>query len=98
VNPVAKIVPGYGLVSITMKDGSNHAGALFKEDKTAVTLRLADGTEKKLPRAQITMQTPPVSMMPPMLGILTPREIRDVVAYLSSLKPSKSKTVKKDEH
>lgn len=98
VNPVAKIVPGYGLVSITMKDGSNHAGALFKEDKTAVTLRLADGAEKKLPRAQITMQTPPVSMMPPMLGILTPREIRDVVAYLSSLKPSKSKAVKKDEH
>jgi quinoprotein glucose dehydrogenase len=98
VNPVAKIVPGYGLVSITMKDGSNHAGALFKEDKTAVTLRLADGTEKKLARAQITMQTPPVSMMPPMLGILTPREVRDVVAYLSGLKPTKSKTVKKDEH
>ena len=64
VNPVAKIVPGYGLVSITMKDGSNHTGALFKEDKTAVSLRLADSTEKKLPRAQITMQTPPVSMMP----------------------------------
>ena len=97
-NPVAKIVPGYGLVSITMKDGSNHAGALFKEDKTAVTLRLADSTEKKLPRTQITMQTPPVSMMPPMLGILTPREVRDVVAYLSSLKPTKSKAAKKDEH
>jgi putative membrane-bound dehydrogenase-like protein len=98
VNPVAKIVPGYGLVSVTMKDGGNHAGALFKEDKATVTLRLADGTEKKLPRAQITMQTPPVSMMPPMLGILTPREIRDVIAYLGSLKPSKGKTVKKDEH
>lgn len=98
VNPVAKIVPGYGLVSITMKDGSNLAGGLFKEDKTAVTLRLADGTEKKLTRAQISMQTPPVSMMPPMLGILSPREVRDVVAYLSSLKPTKGKTVKKDEH
>ena len=52
-------------------------------------LSLADGTEKKLPRGQITMQTPPVSMMPPMLGILTPREVRDVVAYLSGLKPTK---------
>ncbi len=89
VNPVAKIVPGYGLVSITMNNGSNLAGGLFKEDKTSVTLRLADGTEKKLPRAQITMQTPPVSMMPPMLGILTPRELRDVVAYLSGLKSTK---------
>lgn len=33
-----------------------------------------------------------------MLGILTPRDLRDVVAYLSSLKPSKAKAGKKDEH
>ncbi|MCX6854478.1 MAG: c-type cytochrome, partial [Verrucomicrobia bacterium] len=98
VNPIAKIAPGYGLVSITLKDGSNLAGALYKEDKASVTLRLGDGSEKKVSRPDITMQTPPVSMMPPMLGILTPREVRDVVAYLSSLKPSKSKAVKKDEH
>lgn len=90
MNPVAKIVPGYGLVSIALKDGSNHAGALYREDANHVVLRLADGSEKKLPKAQITMQTPPVSMMPPMLGILTARELRDVVAYLSSLKPSKN--------
>lgn len=98
VNPVAKIVPGYGLVSISLKDGSNIAGGLAKEDKTTITLRLADGKDKQISRAQITMQTPPVSMMPPMLGILTPREIRDVVAYLGSLKPSKSSKPKKDEH
>ena len=91
LNPVAKIVPGYGFVSVTLKDGSSLAGALAKEDKTAVTLRLADGTEKKLTRTEIAMQTPPVSMMPPMLGILTPSEIRDVVSYLSGLKPKKTK-------
>ncbi len=91
VNPIAKIAPGYGLVSITLKDGNNLAGALYKEDKTTVTLRLGDGTQKKIARPQIAMQTPPVSMMPPMLGILTPREIRDVVAYLSSLKKAAAK-------
>jgi len=99
VNPIAKIAPGYGLVSVTLKDGSNLAGALAKEDKTTVTVRLGDGTEKKIPRTDITMQTPPVSMMPPMLGILTPREVRDVVAYLGSLKSKKSTTAaKKAEH
>jgi len=102
VNPVAKIVPGYGLVTVSLKDGSNVAGALAKEDKGFVTVRLADGTEKKIPRSEISMQTPPISMMPPMLGILTPREVRDVVAYLSGLKPKKSssKNSKKadDEH
>jgi quinoprotein glucose dehydrogenase len=97
LNPIAKIAPGYGLVSITLKDGSNLAGALYKEDKATVTLRLGDGTEKKVPRPDITMQTPPVSMMPPMLGILTAREVRDVVAYLSSLKKGASKK-DKDEH
>jgi mono/diheme cytochrome c family protein len=29
--------------------------------------------------------------MPPMLGILTPAEIRDVVAYLSGIRPKVSK-------
>jgi quinoprotein glucose dehydrogenase len=94
VNPVAKIAPGYGMVSVTLKDGGNLAGTLMKEDKDSLTVRLADGSEKKLLRTQVAMQTPPISMMPPMLGILTPREVRDVVAYLSSLK-SKKTTPKK---
>jgi quinoprotein glucose dehydrogenase len=90
VNPVAQIAPGYGLVSVTLKDGTNLAGGLSKEDRSSITIRLADGTEKKLLRNQISMQTPPISMMPPMLGILTAREVRDVVAYLGSLKAKKS--------
>lgn len=34
----------------------------------------------------------------PMLGILTLREVRNVVAYLSSLKSRKGNAVKMDEH
>jgi mono/diheme cytochrome c family protein len=51
-----------------------------------VTVRLLDGVRKTIPREQIAAQTTPVSVMPPMGAILQPREIRDVVAYLSSLK------------
>ncbi|WP_395744237.1 PVC-type heme-binding CxxCH protein [Prosthecobacter sp.] len=86
LNPIAKIAPGYGLVSITTKDGKTLAAVLDKEDAKLVTLRLPDGKKQSFARDQITAITPPMSVMPPMLGILTKPQIRDVVAYLAGLK------------
>jgi putative heme-binding domain-containing protein len=89
LNPLAVVAPGYGLVSITLKNGKSLSGALDKEDATQIILRSPDGKTQKVPRAQIATSTPPISVMPPMLGILTKAEIRDVVAYLASLKAKK---------
>lgn len=86
LNPAAKIATGYGMVGLTLKDTSAVTGTLAKETPSAVTVRLFDGTMRTIPRAEIGNQTPPVSIMPPMGSVLQPREIRDVVAYLSSLK------------
>lgn len=91
LNPIAKIAPGYGLVSLTTKDGKTLSAVLDKEEPTQVTLRLPDGKTQTVPRDQIVTITPPMSVMPPMLGILTKPQIRDVVAYLSSLKSKSSK-------
>ncbi|MCB1276645.1 PVC-type heme-binding CxxCH protein [Prosthecobacter sp.] len=91
LNPVAQIAPGYGLVSITLKDGKIISAALDKEDKKQIVLRAPDGKTKTIPRDQIATLTPPISVMPPMLGILTKPQIRDVVAYLASLKSKTSK-------
>jgi quinoprotein glucose dehydrogenase len=85
--PAAKIAPGYGIVSVTLKDGSVVSGTLARETAKAVTVRFFDGVSKVIARTDIASQTAPVSIMPPMLGILQPREVRDVVAFLSSLKP-----------
>jgi mono/diheme cytochrome c family protein len=52
---------------------------------------MPDGKTQSIPRAQIATATPPISVMPPMLGILTKPQIRDVVAYLASLKAKTSK-------
>ncbi len=84
--PSAKIAVGFGLVNVTKKDKSEVVGTLAKETPEAVTVRLFDGKQRVIPRAEIASQTPPISIMPPMGAILQPREIRDVVSYLSSLK------------
>lgn len=85
--PGASIAPGFGLVSVTLKSGEAVGGTLARETPTTVAVRLFDGSTKTIARAEIASQTPAISIMPPMLGILQPREIRDVVAYLGSLKP-----------
>ncbi len=86
LKPAAKIAVGFGLVSVTLKNASVVTGTLARETPTAVTVRLFDGTMRTVLRSDIASQPPPVSIMPPMEGILQPREIRDVVAYLASLK------------
>lgn len=92
VEPSAKIVPGFGVETIVLKDGSALAGSVLKESAKGLEVRTSDGKVLKLPVSSVASRTPPVSVMPPMLGILTPAEIRDVVAYLSGLKPKASKS------
>ncbi len=92
VAPSAQIAAGFELITVTKKDGETVAGTLLSEEAAAVQLRLPDGREVRIPRTEITASTPAVSLMPPMSGILTKRQLRDVVAYLATLQtPVKSK-------
>ena len=86
-NPNAKIAPGYGTVSVTFKDGKIIGGTLNKETEKAITVTdLGTGKKKTYPRSSVAKMTRPMSTMPPMTGILTKAEARDLVAYLASLK------------
>jgi quinoprotein glucose dehydrogenase len=84
--PSAKIAPGYGTTLVSLRDGTQLAGTPLQESSETISLQLPDGTQKDIQKSDVVTQTPPVSIMPPMLGILKPREIRDTVAWLSSLK------------
>ena len=86
LNPSAHIATGFGIVNVTLKNKTEITGTLAKETADAVTVRAFDGKMQTVRRADIASQTPPVSIMPPMGAILQPRELRDVVTYLSSLK------------
>ncbi len=96
-NPSAKIVPGFGFETLTLKNGETLAGVVTSEPgllSKSYALRLPDGTKRSIPATELSARTPPISIMPPMLGILTPGEVRDVVAYLGTLRPKDKKAKK----
>ncbi|MEN9284299.1 MAG: hypothetical protein RLZZ179_1792 [Verrucomicrobiota bacterium] len=86
LNPSATVADGFGIVTATLTDGSVVAGTLAASSETNVTIRLPEGEIRRIERSQIREMPPPVSGMPPMEAILSRRELRDIVAYLSSLK------------
>ena len=86
VNPSAKITPGFGTVVVTHKNGSVTAGILQSEDKGNIKIKDLNGKVISIPLNDIKEKTTPISSMPPMANLLTPKELRDLIAYLGSLK------------
>lgn len=86
IDPNAYVVPGYGAAGIKLKDGTELSGIVKSEDDTTVHLMDLDGVASKVRKADIVSRTPPVSVMPAMGAILSKSEIRDVIAYVTSLK------------
>ena len=87
LEPNARIAPGYGTVSITLRNGDRVDGTLRSETDAEVVLMVGTPpVERRIPKDQIAQRTDPVSAMPPFGLILAPRDIRDLVEFLSTLK------------
>jgi quinoprotein glucose dehydrogenase len=86
IKPSAVVVPGYGIALVTLKDGSTLGGSVISENKKELSLKLPDGKVKKVAISNVKVRTKATSNMPPMTGILTKKEIRDMVEFLASLK------------
>ena len=85
VYPSAKVADGYGIVTIEFNDGKNISGVLLKQSSESVTV-LDGTTPRTFPASVIKSMSAPLSAMPPMAALLTPRELRDVLAYLQTMK------------
>lgn len=85
VDPAARIAPGFGRITAVMKNGERIEGAFDAETKTTMTITAADKTHV-INRADVADIETSVSGMPPMGYLLSREEIRDLVAYLSTLK------------
>ena len=64
----------------------------MKEDARNIVIRMPDPADpakqvdRTIPMSEVESRQPPVSAMPPMTFILSKSELRDLVAYLGSLK------------
>jgi putative heme-binding domain-containing protein len=86
VNPSARLSPGYGSVSLKLTDGQEVFGTLAKENATELTITTSDAEPLVVPISRIAKRENMPSSMPPMGSLLSKREIRDVVEFLSNLK------------
>lgn len=86
VEPTARLAPGYGVVTLTLKDGSEVFGKLDKETDKELTLITSDAEPLKIAVDRIDKRKNIPSSMPVMTDKMTKREMRDVVEFLANLK------------
>ena len=85
-DPNKTIAKGFGTLVVLTEDGLQHQGVLRKEMDDLVHLVDADGKRLAIPKDEIILRKQGKSAMPEdLLKRMTPFELRDLVAYLSSL-------------
>jgi putative heme-binding domain-containing protein len=87
VEPSKRLAPGYGSVTLTLVAGTKVTGLLLEDNKDSMRVKV--GTEvKEFAKKDIASSALGASSMPPMGTLLTKRDIRDLVSYLSTLTKS----------
>ncbi len=85
IEPSARIAPGFGSVVLSLKDGSTVTGILLEEASDHLLLKTNEAEPLEIQTARIENRQNLPSSMPQMGLILSKREIRDLVAFLSGL-------------
>jgi quinoprotein glucose dehydrogenase len=86
IEPGTRLAPGYGSVVLTLKDGQVAAGILAAENSREIILRTSDAEPMVIAVSRIKKRENMPSAMPPMGSVLSKRELRDLVEFLSNLK------------
>lgn len=83
--PGAKVASGFGVVMATLSNGSSVGGILIDDAKDHLDIDVGDKISR-VKRSDVKEVSAPVSAMPPMGAMLKPREARDLIEWLSTLK------------
>jgi putative heme-binding domain-containing protein len=85
IEPSAHIAPGFGMVSLVLADGQEVSGVLMRENGEEILLKTSAAEPLRVPISRIKSRENFPSAMPAMGSVLSKREIRDLVEYLSSI-------------
>ncbi|MEX2230858.1 MAG: HEAT repeat domain-containing protein [Cyclobacteriaceae bacterium] len=86
IEPSANIAPGFGIVTLELNNGKSIAGILQDEKNDRLVLKVGDRPDTVVTKANIAKRTNAPSSMPPVRYLLTKREIRDLMSFLTTLK------------
>ena len=86
VFPSSSYVRSYEPLLVSTRGGAEHFGILKDESQDSLTLATGAATEVRIARTDVAAMTEgPASLMPPGFdGILTPRDIADLIAFLKA--------------
>ncbi len=85
VEPSKRIAPGFGLINIELKSGEKISGILMADQSDSLVVKVGSEPEKTIKKSEIKESKLAMSSMPPMGTILSKRELRDLVSFLSTL-------------
>ncbi|MDT0689588.1 HEAT repeat domain-containing protein [Salegentibacter sp. F188] len=97
INPSKELAPGYGIVSVDLKNGKNITGVLEAENDMSLAIKMGNKPDTVVTKQDIVNRKNSPSSMPDMRNFLTKREIRDLVSYLATLKEDEMNVEKSQE-
>jgi putative heme-binding domain-containing protein len=86
IEPNARIAPGYGTVILSLKNGEELSGVILEETKDYFRIQNAKTADRLINKADITNSEKLPSGMFNMSEVLTRSELRDLIAFLKTLK------------
>ena len=86
LDPNADVVPGYGTVTIYLDDGRTLNGTPLEDTGSHLRIKTVTGETQRVARDEIEEMTDVTSPMPNPMKVLSRQELRDLIAYLTSLK------------
>ena len=87
VEPSKRLAPGYGFVTVELNSGEKITGTLMEDTSSQMKVQIG-ANERSIPKTEIKSSQLAASSMPPMGTLLSKRDLRNLVTYLSNLRRS----------